>query len=272
MDYSLEEIKKRPVKNIQTGNLATLRKGLTTGTSLQDRIESMSTCALPQAAQQLKEAAVDLTFIFDRSSSCYGTEEATIQGFNNLINLERKKGFPTTVTTVLFDDNFEYIHRDNDINKVNSFTYKATGCTALYDTICTILKTKISTFNHSKKNIIVIMTDGSDVSSKQYNNNDTKRIIKRCYDLGFEFILLGTNINAKDLAASLGININNAENYSVDPKGILINFQAVSRVLDSVRENGTIAPDWSRAVRSHLALTTNSENNNNGPVLKLGRK
>ena len=81
---------------------------------------------------------IELVFILDKSGSMSGLEKDTIGGFNSLIEKQKKEAGETLVSTVLFNDNREVIHRRmnlNDVPRLTSNEYYVSGCTALLDAI-----------------------------------------------------------------------------------------------------------------------------------------
>lgn len=66
----------------------------------------------------------ELVFILDRSGSMAGLEGDTIGGYNSLLEKQRKEVGEATVTTVLFDDQYEMIHDHAAIGKVKDITNK----------------------------------------------------------------------------------------------------------------------------------------------------
>ena len=51
-----------------------------------------------------------IVFILDRSGSMSGLENYTIGGFNGFVKNQAELG-PTSLTTVLFDDQYEILHK-----------------------------------------------------------------------------------------------------------------------------------------------------------------
>lgn len=282
MGISLDDLKRGSNRGLAVSNnagLATLKNSLQTGNSnsLDDRINNMASSVLPQAAEVLKNSA-ELISLFDKSGSCKGTELATINGFNDLIQKEKKSGFPMLVTTILFNEEDTIIHDGLNINMVKPFNYIAGGGTALYDSLCRNLKKTLERHEKSgskapNKTVVVIMTDGKDEHSKYYDIHDAKKIIAKCKALGWEFIFLGNEIDAKYEAAKLGIDALHAENYSLENNGILHNFRAVSNVLKSLREAGKIDPNWSAPIKNNnLALGDGRRYSDDDSALRLGGK
>jgi uncharacterized protein YegL len=80
----------------------------------------------------------ELVFILDRSGSMSGLESDTIGGYNALLNEQSNVKGEATVTTVLFDDNYELLHDRINIKEITPITekdYYVRGCTALLDAI-----------------------------------------------------------------------------------------------------------------------------------------
>lgn len=72
---------------------------------------------LPPADENL-----DLIFLIDRSGSMYGSEDDTIGGFNSFIEKEKAKEENTTVTTILFDHEYELLYKRKPIDDVDNLT------------------------------------------------------------------------------------------------------------------------------------------------------
>ena len=67
-----------------------------------------------------------------------GLESDTIGGFNSMIEKQKKQDGECYVSTVLFDDDSEFLHdrvRLTDIPQMTDKDYTVRGCTALIDAI-----------------------------------------------------------------------------------------------------------------------------------------
>jgi hypothetical protein len=58
---------------------------------------------------QQNKQKTELIFILDRSGSMGGLEEETIKGYNSVIKNQQKLGGELSVTTILFDNQYEKI-------------------------------------------------------------------------------------------------------------------------------------------------------------------
>lgn len=203
----------------------------------------------------------EMVFILDRSGSMNGLEADTIGGYNSLLEKQRKEVGDATVTTVLFDDQYEMIHDHAAIGKVKDITnkeYFARGCTALLDAVG---KTINHVGNRHKnaldsevpgKTMVVIITDGYENASREYTLPQIKQMIERQKEMfGWEFLFLGANIDAVSTAAGFGITADRAVTYEADSVGTRMNFDAVSQVIGCARNCAPIAGNWKKNIEEH---------------------
>lgn len=200
----------------------------------------------------------EIIFILDRSGSMAHLESDTIGGYNSLLKKQRDEIGEAAVTTVLFDDKFEIIHDNADVTKVSPLTdkeYYARGTTALLDSIG---KTISHVMNRHRlapesliphKTLVVIITDGYENASCEYNLRDIKAIINRQQkEYNWEFLFLGANIDAIAAAGDIGIAPDRAATYQADSKGTSMNFEAVDCVVSSVRASRPVTKAWKSAI------------------------
>ena len=203
----------------------------------------------------------ELVFILDRSGSMGGLESDTIGGFNSMLVKQQAEPGECRITTVLFDDKFEVLHDRIDIKAVSKITekeYFVRGSTALLDavgkTIQKIGSVQKNTANEYRagKVLFIITTDGLENSSREFSYEKIKSMIGRQKSkYGWEFIFLGANIDAVDVANRFGVAKNRAQNYHNDSKGIELNYSVLSQTVTRFRaaEEGTPLPDtWSAEI------------------------
>jgi len=135
----------------------------------------------------MKKGLTEIVFIIDRSGSMAGLEEATISGFNEMINKQKYLEGEAVVSTVLFDDRFEVLHNRAPLGQIKSMTtkdYYVRGMTALLDAIGRGI-TKIGNVQKytpdefkAEKVIFVITTDGMENASKEYTYEKIKKMVE----------------------------------------------------------------------------------------------
>lgn len=169
---------------------------------------------------------LDLIFLIDRSGSMSGSESDTIGGFNSFIEREKAKDFNTRVTTILFDHGYDVLYTRKAIEDVDELTdreYFVRGSTALLDAI----GRTINTLNREIDNkvLFVIVTDGYENSSREYNKNQIKNLINNHGD--WEFIYIGADIDSYSEAARIGIRKTHVANYNKSHDGVEKLFSSV---------------------------------------------
>ena len=194
----------------------------------------------------MRDNLTELVFILDRSGSMSGLEADTIGGFNSMIAKQQKEEGEAVVTTVLFDDSIEVLHDRVPIGKVEKMTdsdYFVRGCTALLDavgrTIRSIKKVHKAMPDEEKpsKTLFIITTDGLENASKEYSFKEVKKMInkqKEKYD--WEFLFLGANIDAIEVAKNMGIGKDRAANYCCDSAGTALNYEVMDEAVSFARK------------------------------------
>ena len=97
-----------------------------------------STSVLATVETEKKYDHVDLVMILDKSGSMHGMESDTIGGFNSMLDKQRKVDVKTDVTTVMFNNNSNYIHERKPLSEIRNLTnedYMPQGTTALLDSV-----------------------------------------------------------------------------------------------------------------------------------------
>ena len=206
----------------------------------------------------MKKNLTELIFILDRSGSMHHLESDTIGGYNSFLDQQRAEEGEALVTTVLFDDKYEILHDCIDIKKVQPITkkeYFARGSTALLDAVGKTIKEVEHRQNFTaedetpEKTMVVIITDGLENSSREYNLDTVKKMVTAQQEKhGWEFIFLGANIDAVKTAGGFGISADRAVNYHADAVGTATNFASVSVAATAMRRSGIVGQDWRKRI------------------------
>ena len=199
----------------------------------------------------------ELVFILDRSGSMGGLETDNIGGFNSMLAKQQAEQGECRITTVLFDHDYEILHDRLDIKAVGAITereYFVRGQTALLDavgkTIDKIISVQKNTAasHRAEKVLFVITTDGMENASREFTYDKIKAMIEHQKSgYNWEFIFLGANIDAVDVADRFGIARNRAQTFHNDSAGVALNYETLSRTVSSFRQAPAampIADNW----------------------------
>ena len=193
----------------------------------------------------MRKGLTEVIFILDRSGSMSGLEADTIGGFNSMIEKQKKEEGEAYISTVLFDDQTEVLYDRVPVSKVepmNDKQYYVRGCTALLDALGGAIHHIGNVHKYAReedrpeKTLFIITTDGMENSSHQYSYEKVKKMVERQKKkYGWEFLFLGANIDAIEVAGRFGIAANRAINYECDSKGTQLNYEVLSRTVSEFR-------------------------------------
>ena len=208
--------------------------------------------------KNVSHTATELIFILDRSGSMVGLETDTIGGFNGMIKRQKKEPGDVTVTTVLFDDDYELLHDRIPLKGIHEMTekeYFVRGSTALLDAIGKTIHKIGHVQKHTAKEaradkvLFVITTDGMENASREYTYERIHKMIahqKQRY--GWEFLFLGANIDAEATAERFGIDRSRAATYHADSKGTQLNYAVVSEAVSAFRSCSSLEDNWKEKI------------------------
>lgn len=211
----------------------------------------------------------EMVFILDRSGSMSGLEEDTIGGYNSMLKKQQKEEGEAIVTTVLFDNEYEIIHDRTNINEINPITdkeYYVRGSTALLDAVGRTINKIVKATKNTKKEfqadkvMFVIITDGMENASSEYNHEKIKTMIESQKEkYNWEFIFLGANIDAISTAAKFGINKDRAANYYPDGEGTQLNYDVVSHLIREFRSEDKVSENWKEKIDEDYNVRGNKD-------------
>lgn len=189
----------------------------------------------------------ELVMILDKSGSMAGVVTDTIGGFNAMVAKQKAEAGAGIchVSTVLFDDDVEILHNRVDIRNVQPMTereYRIGGSTALLDAVGLAIQHHVRVQRYAApderadKVVFVVITDGYENASRQFTFEQVRQMVQHEQaKYGWEFLLLGANIDTVAMASGLGVRADRAASYHCDGKGVAENFDGISKAVSNLR-------------------------------------
>lgn len=155
-----------------------------------------------------------ITLVVDRSGSMGTTKNDAQGGINQLFKDQATKEGKCTLTLVEFDTTYDIVHDFKPINEVTEYTLVPRGSTALLDAVGKAIVTtgeKLAALPEDQRPglvMVVIVTDGEENSSREYNKQKIRELITQQQDVyKWQFTFLGADQNAFHEAASMGMSL-----------------------------------------------------------------
>ncbi len=199
----------------------------------------------------MKKNLTEVVFILDKSGSMSGLEADTIGGFNSMLEKQKKESGEALLSTVLFSNGTDVLHDRIPITSVAPITdkeYSVGGCTALLDAVGGAIRhighlhKVLPEDERPEKTLFIITTDGMENSSTRYTYDKVKKMVeKKKEKKGWEFIFMGANIDAVQVAGRFGVSANRAVRYENDADGAALNYEVASQMISGARMAGSAA-------------------------------
>lgn len=182
-----------------------------------------------------KQVETLATIVLDRSGSMGVVQDKTISGFNEYIQDLKGRPEKFSLTTVMFGGHeTETIYDNVPLDQVKELTrdqYEPDGSTPLLDAIGRTIERVEQQVVGKKQNVIVmIMTDGEENASTDFDNKRIAEMIKDKETAGgWVFTYMGANQDSFAAAKNLNIDMSNVGNYSAaQPDGAFVVMAAAS--------------------------------------------
>jgi uncharacterized protein with von Willebrand factor type A (vWA) domain len=174
--------------------------------------------------------------LLDKSGSMDPNRRATVDAINEYIGKLKKDGNKYNFSLTFFDTELEKPYENVDIQSVGKLTedlYRPDGMTALLDAVHqTVSDTeellKSGTKYAGDKVLFVIMTDGMENASHEYNRTQVANLIKRLQEKEWTFIFLGANQDSWATAQNWGISSMNISNFNATNNGLRCAFNMMA--------------------------------------------
>lgn len=200
----------------------------------------------------MKQGFTYIAAILDRSSSMESLTDATINGFNEFIDQQKKVPGDGLMTLCTFADEPQIVFDAVPLKHVahlNRNTYRTEGMTALNDAVADTIDrvgARLAGMPESERPsqvIVLIITDGQENHSVKYRGPEGRRLVaqkirhqREVYK--WEFVLIGANIDVAKEAESFDISVKNAGLYTASAAGTSDMLRGMSANVANYRSVG----------------------------------
>lgn len=176
--------------------------------------------------------ATRIGVILDRSGSMASCREATIAGFNQFLHSQRQevKGGRALMSLTQFADRYEANFVGEPIENVpdiDTHSYVPRGMTALHDAIGRTVhdaKTWVRKHNWKERVLVLIITDGHENASKEYDLHAIRALIEGKEKEGWNFAYMGANQDSYAVGGAMGVRPDFTRNYAATDAGLRGSF------------------------------------------------
>ena len=193
----------------------------------------------------MKSNLLHICFVLDESGSMYNSIDDVIEGFQKLIDEQRKeKNGECIISLYRFSNTVKEDYIGKPVDEVPRLTYSPWGCTAMNDGVGTAIDeigkwlSDMDESERPSKNMIVIMTDGKENASKEYDFDVVKKKIKHQEEkYSWTFVYMGTNLQDLRDANRLGIKMRSVSGS----RNITANYSYIDTYATALRNGNTAA-------------------------------
>lgn len=211
----------------------------------------------------------EILCIVDRSGSMSDMGKEAIGGFNGFLTDQKAVPDPANFTLVLFDHEYLKIHDGKDLIDVppmDELQYQPRGSTALLDAMgrgITEIKEKIAnemkkitdagyTKPDAPKVVVMILTDGEENSSKEWDKKKITELIEGCKKDNWGFMFMSADMNGIADAHSYGLDAGSIISYAASTLGTKRAFAYGGANVANYRMTGQMTES---NVKSHIGDT-----------------
>ncbi|HEV3384770.1 MAG TPA: vWA domain-containing protein [Gemmata sp.] len=201
----------------------------------------------------MQQDLTDIVVVLDRSGSMQACKDDAEGGLNAFVEEQKKRPGRAVFTLVQFDTEYEFVHRGEPISGIPPFSLVPRGWTALLDAVGRAIAETGDRLARTPETerpglvAFVIITDGQENSSKEFNKEQIKQMIQHQSDAyKWQFTFLGANQDAFAEAGGIGITADKTAYFA--SKKARSAFSAMSakmgRMRDAAAKGDDVKPDF----------------------------
>jgi len=190
----------------------------------------------------MKQNYTHIVLLIDRSGSMSSIKHDMEGGLMTFINEQKLEPGTCTVTAAQFDNVYEILFTRKDIQEITSIKIEPRASTSLIDSMCRLITEVgkdldgLAEDEKPEKVLFVTITDGEENSSREFNSDQLKEMVKHQEDnYKWNFTYIGANQDAFANSQQYGLKGSNTLNFDADTRGVNVMFSKLSCSTSSYR-------------------------------------
>lgn len=175
--------------------------------------------------------------VIDRSGSMSIIKDDAEGGINSFLQNQKEIG-EAKLTLAEFDSEYNLLHEGTDIKLFEKYTLMPRSMTALYDAVG-MTAARVKDDKVSGKRIFVIVTDGMENASREWNKTKVIEIISEMKKDDWEFIFLAASEEALKDSASWGMDAQTSFAFDGSSKGVNDGYSAIATYSTAIRSGAS---------------------------------
>ena len=200
-----------------------------------------------EPVQQPDSPKMIIAFLLDETGSMGVVRDATISGFNEYVDTVRGKHPDALLSLRLFStEKYDKVTQLTPLPlcpRLSYDNYTPSGGTPLYDCVARLIRETEGVTDSLKPKpevLFVIMTDGEENSSREFNRERIFQLISQKTEMGWTFVFLGANQDAWQVGQSIGVRAASSMTYDANTAGVVNSMrmmsEATSRHMDKRKQ------------------------------------
>ena len=218
-----------------------------------------------KTSSKVRNDYVHIAVILDRTGSMESIRDDIIGGFNAFLKQQQAEPGKATLTLVQFDsqDPYEVICKFKPIGKVpqlTRYTYIPRANTPLLDAMGRGINdldatlAKMPAKARPDRLVMVIITDGQENSSREFNKAQVEKLIKARQEKdGWQFVFLSADLAAIGDAVKSGVKFSSSMVFDKDAHGTAMAMSSVSARVTEYRSGRVDTVEFSNEDRAKQA-------------------
>ena len=203
----------------------------------------------------MKSDYTDIIIVLDRSGSMDSIKDDMVNGLKAFIKDQKKGPGECKVTLIQFDSTaYEVLFTATPIKEVKDIKLEPRGCTPLLDSVGRAITEAGSRFEALSESerpefvIVMIITDGYENASREYNRQQINDMIKHQIEkYNWNFTYLGANQDAFAEAASIGIPVIGTMTFKGNSMGVQSMYNSVSSATSALRNKTAAVMSYNKS-------------------------